>query len=130
MGAIRFYGVEDAITVQKTNGTNVSYYIFEESEIHLNRIEPGSVQEWHYHTLIDECLLITRGTLTCRWMEDGAEKRREVHEREIVRVGTSVHTFANETEEAVEFVVFRFVPEGKDKREIIKNDKVVVEDIR
>lgn len=61
MRPISFSGMEDAITVQKPNGTHVSYHIFEESEIHLNRITPGSVQEWHYHTLIDECLLITKG---------------------------------------------------------------------
>ena len=68
MRPISFSGMEDAITVQKPNGTHVNYHIFEESEIHLNRITPGSVQEWHYHTLIDECLLITKGVLTCRWM--------------------------------------------------------------
>ena len=113
--------------IRDSNGTHVNYHIFEESEIHLNRITPGSVQEWHYHTLIDECLLITKGVLTCRWLEDGAERTRKVREQEIVRVGSSVHTFANETEEDVEFVVFRFVPDGRDKRETIKNDKVVVD---
>lgn len=126
MKPISFSGIQDAITVQKPNGTHVSYYIFEESEIHLNRITPGSVQEWHYHTLIDECLLITKGVLTCRWLEDGAGRTRQVHEQELVRVGSSVHTFANETDQDVEFVVFRFVPDGRDKREIIKQDKVVV----
>ena len=44
MRPISFSGMEDAITVQKPNGTHVSYHIFEESEIHLNRITPGSVQ--------------------------------------------------------------------------------------
>ena len=38
MRPISFSGMEDAITVQKPNGTHVSYHIFEESEIHLNRI--------------------------------------------------------------------------------------------
>ena len=61
-----------------------------------------------------------KGVLTCRWLEDGAERTRKVREQEIVRVGSSVHTFANETEEDVEFVVFRFVPDGRDKRETIK----------
>lgn len=126
MRQIQFAGMEDAITVHKTNGTDVSYYIFEESEIHLNRIAPGSVQEWHYHSNIDESLLITKGALTCRWLEDGEEKTRIAVEHEIVRVGNSVHTFANETSDEVEFVVFRFVPDGRDKREIIKKDKVVV----
>lgn len=32
----------------------------------------------------------------------------------------------NETDEEVEFIVFRFVPDRVDKREIIKNDKVLV----
>ena len=34
MRPISFSGMEDAITVQKPNGTHVSYHIFEESEIH------------------------------------------------------------------------------------------------
>ena len=42
MRPISFSGMEDAITVQKPNGTHVSYHIFEESEIHLNRITPVS----------------------------------------------------------------------------------------
>ncbi|MFQ8732862.1 MAG: hypothetical protein ACLSAC_21940 [Enterocloster bolteae] len=41
MRPISFSGMEDAITVQKPNGTHVNYHIFEESEIHLNRITPG-----------------------------------------------------------------------------------------
>lgn len=126
MGQIEFLDRKDAITVHKTNGTDVSYYIFEESEIHLNTIKPGSVQEWHFHSDIDECLLITKGVLTCRWLEDDKEKARTVAEHGIVRVGNSIHTFANETDEEVEFVVFRSVPDGRDKREIIKKDKVVV----
>lgn len=51
---------------------------------------------------------------------------RPVVQNEIVRVGSSIHTFANETADVVEFVVFRFVPDGEDKREIIKTDKVEV----
>ena len=79
-------------------------------------------------TRIDECFVITKGRLDLPlaggW---GEERTRKVREQEIVRVGSSVHTFANETEEDVEFVVFRFVPDGRDKRETIKSDKVVVD---
>ena len=45
---------------------------------------------------------------------------------DIVRVHHSVHTFENDTDEITEFVVFRFVPDGTDKREMIKTDKKVV----
>lgn len=42
---MKFYSDKDAIQVHKENGTDVSYFIFDEYEIHLNRIASGSVQE-------------------------------------------------------------------------------------
>ena len=42
---------------------------------------------------------------------------------ELVQVGNRVHTFENDTDEIVEFLVFRFVPDGTDKREMIREDK-------
>ncbi len=127
MESIKFITENDAINVHKNNGTEVSYYIFNEYEIHLNTIPPKSIQEWHYHLRIEETLLITKGQLTCRWLEDGKEKSKKINRNELVKVGNSIHTFENETDEEVDFIVFRFVPEGIDKREIIKNDKIIVE---
>lgn len=127
MKKIQFLDVKDAVSVQKENGTDVNYYIFEEYEIHLNKIAPKSVQEWHYHVKIEETLLITRGELTSRWIENGREMVKRIGRNELVRVGESIHTFENETDEPVEFVVFRFIPDGIDKREVIRNDKAVIE---
>lgn len=59
-------------------------------------------------------------------MEEEKEKVRTLCKDEIIRVKNSVHTFANNTNEETKFVVFRFVPDGIDKREIIKKDKTVV----
>ncbi|MDD3223632.1 MAG: cupin domain-containing protein [Clostridium sp.] len=126
MEKIKFFGENDAIKVHKDNGTDVSYYIFNEFEIHRNKIEPKSIQEWHYHSKIEETLMVIKGKLTCRWLEDSEERSKKIIENEIVRVGNSTHTFENETDEEVQFIVFRFVPEGLDKREIIKSDKVIV----
>jgi uncharacterized RmlC-like cupin family protein len=113
--------------VKKDNGTDVNYYIFDEYEIHLNTIAPGSVQEWHYHTKIEESILVIKGKLYCKWIEDDMEKSRYIYPGELVRVMKSVHTFENDTDEPVEFTVFRFAPTGENKRELIKNDKVIVE---
>jgi len=126
MESIQFLGKNDAITIHKDNGTDVSYYIFNEFEIHMNKISPKSIQEWHYHSKIEETLMIIKGDLTCRWVECGEERSKKITVNEMVRVGNSTHTFENETDEEVEFIVFRFVPDGIDKRAIIKNDKVVV----
>lgn len=125
-GEMKFYTDKDAIQIHKDNGTDVSYFIYDEYEIHLNRIAAGSVQEWHYHSRIEETLLITKGELTAYWLDNGIKKSRKIGINEIVRVGNSTHTFANETDSEVEFVVFRFVPDHVDKKEIIKNDKVNV----
>lgn len=118
---------EDSVHVIKETGTEVNYYIFEEAEIHLNRIMPHTVQEWHFHQKIDENILITKGKLLCRYIDDsGVEKSCYAVENDVVRVFDSVHTFENDTDEITEFVVFRYVPDGTDKRELIKGDKVSV----
>lgn len=118
---------EDSIHVVKETGTEVNYYIFDEAEIHLNRVSPHTVQEWHFHKRIDENILITKGNLLCRYFDSsGKEKSCYVSENDIVRVHNSVHTFENDTDEVAEFVVFRFVPDGINKREMIKKDKTAV----
>jgi len=126
MNIPEFLNQNDAITVHKENGTDVSYFIFPEYEIHLNKIAPKSIQEWHFHSQLEETLLINKGELTCRWIENGTEKSKRVGPNGVIRVCNSAHTFENETEEDAEFTVFRFVPDGVDKREIIKRDKVII----
>lgn len=127
MANFEVFHKEDSIHVIKENGTEVNYYIFDEAEIHLNRIMPHTIQEWHFHEKIDENLLITKGKLLCRYIdENGHENFCYATENDVVRVHNSVHTFENETDDVAEFVVFRFVPDGRNKRELIKADKTVV----
>lgn len=118
---------KDSIHVIKETGTEVNYYIFDEAEIHLNKIMPHTIQEWHFHEKIDETLLITKGILLCRYMSKGGiEKSCYAVKDDIVRVHNSIHTFENDTDGITEFIVFRFVPDGKNKRELIKGDKKVI----
>lgn len=42
-------------------------------------------------------------------------------------VKKSIHTIKNTSSEDAEFVVFRMVPDGKNKRELIKHDKKLVD---
>lgn len=126
MADIQFFNIKDSIYAEKANGTNVNYFIFPEFEIHLNVVKPHSVQEWHYHSIVDENILVTRGKLLCRYLKNGEEQLRYVNKNEVIRVLNSVHTFENDTDEDVEFVVFRFIPKGTDDREQIKNDKTIV----
>lgn len=123
---MEFYQIKDSIEVHKESGTDVNYFIFHEYEIHRNKIAPHTRQEWHYHSKIEETLLITKGELVCYWIEDNKKKKHIAVENDIIRVKDSVHSFANESDNETEFTVFRFVPDGSDKRAVIKNDKTVV----
>jgi len=126
ISGLKIQELSDAIRVKKENGTEVYYYIFDEYEIHLNKILPGSIQEWHFHSEIEETIVVTKGKLRCRWIENDMEKDSCIESGELVRVGNSIHTFENDTDDVAEFIVFRFVPDGLDKKECIKRDKTVV----
>lgn len=117
----------DGISVTKENKTDVDYFIFDEFEIHLNKIPPNSKQEWHKHKIIEEVLVVTKGELIVKWKEDESTIERTVLKDNIVRVKKSIHTIENHTDEWAEFTVFRMVPSGEDKREIIKKDKVIID---
>lgn len=124
---LKLYKKSDSIHVIKENKTEVNYFIFPEYEIHLNKIPANSIQEWHYHSNIEEVIVVTKGVLTCKWIEDEEEKEELIHKNELVQVKSSIHTFENNTKEEVEFIVFRLVLDGRDKRELIKNDKIIVD---
>jgi mannose-6-phosphate isomerase-like protein (cupin superfamily) len=113
----------DAIFRDKGDGTTVSYYLFDEYEIHVNVIEAGTVQGWHHHDRIIETLYVTAGSIEARWLDNGHVVTRRLDRGDMVTVGASVHTFANPFDHPAEFLVFRLVPDGTDKRDLIKNDR-------
>ena len=45
----------------------------------------------------------------------------------MLSVENDIHTFENQTDEIVEFIVFRYLPYYKNQRELIKNDKEIIE---
>jgi uncharacterized cupin superfamily protein len=117
----------NAISVVKENKTNVDYYIFDEFEIHLNKIPPHSKQEWHKHEIIEEVLVVTSGQVNIRWKQNGMIMNEILTKGSIARIKKSIHTIENTTDNWTEFTVFRMVPTGNMNREIIKNDKIVID---
>jgi len=65
--------------------------------------------------------------MKCSWYEDQQVHTVTLNEKDLIQVKNSIHTFSNNSDDNCEFVVFRFVPDGIDKSEIIKNDKVLIE---
>lgn len=123
---MKIHSVADAIHVDKEEGTAVDYYLFPEYEIHYNEVKPGVTQLWHHHPRISETLYIIDGKLESHWQDaDGQTKMQVVTKGDVIEVEDTPHTFKNTGDSVVKFVVFRFVPDGNDKSEIIKNDKVL-----
>lgn len=118
----------DSIFKDKGDGTLVNYYQFDEFEIHSNVVAAGTVQEWHHHERISETIYVVSGTIEVRWIEDSSIVRRtHLDSGCVVNVGSSVHTIANPGHSGAKFIVFRFVPDGDDKRDLIKNDRQTYE---
>ncbi len=117
----------DVASVSKSEGTTVRYYCFDEFEVHYDVIEPRTIQQWHRHERVEECLLVLEGVLMVRWMRaDSGEHASELlRVGDLVRVGRAFHSFENESDSAVRAVVFRHVPSGKSRRQIFRYDKLL-----
>lgn len=118
---------KDALNVSKPEGTNVSYYLFPEYEVHYNEQIPGSTQTWHHHEKIRETLFIIEGELTAKWKEGGEIKTQIVKACDLIETENTPHTFINHTDKIVKFLVIKQVPQGKDHKELLKTDKVIDE---
>lgn len=113
--------------INKEHGTNIWYYIFPEHEIHYNEMQPNTTQPWHHHEKTDESIFIISGKLRISWCDGEEQFSRDLGPSTVVRVENSVHTVSNPTNKVSTFVVFKFVPRGKDLHDLIKNDKVLDE---
>lgn len=128
MEVIEILDENDGIFVEKDNKTGVCYFLFDEYEIHLNKIPPNTIQEWHYHSIIEEVLVVTKGDIIISWKDNNIIYSRTLKKGSLARVKQSLHTIKNSSEDFSEFIVFRMVPTGVNKRELIKNDKVTLVD--
>ncbi len=115
----------DATYITKPEGTNVAYYLFPEYEVHYNEQAPHTTQTWHHHEKIWETLYIIDGELTayCRGQE--GEHSSIVCSSDLVETERTPHTFANESDKVVRFLVIKRMPSHGDFSEVFKTDKVL-----
>lgn len=122
---MKIYRKKDALNVSKSEMLNVFYYLFNEYEIHYNRQKPNSEQIWHHHNEIWETIYIIDGELTVKWKEEKAEKSEILKSGDLVEVGNTPHTFANNSNQITKFMVFKQILSGKNKRGILRKDKIL-----
>ncbi|MDP2649536.1 MAG: cupin domain-containing protein [bacterium] len=122
---MRIITKDKALHVSKPEGLNVFYYLFPEYEVHYNEQPPKSAQTWHHHEKITETIYVIEGELIAKWKENGEVKTQIVKEGDLIETEHSPHTFINETNKTVKFIVIKQVLTGVNKREVLKNDKVI-----
>lgn len=129
MENIEILSRDNAINIIKENKTIVDYFIFDEFEIDLNKIPPKSIQEWHIHNLIEEVIVVTSGVICVKWNVNNKICNKIVPDGSVIRMNKSIHTIENNTDNWAEFIVFKMVPSGTIQRDIIKSDKVIINNI-
>lgn len=115
----------EAINKTREDGTRISYYLFNEYEVHCGELPSGVVQPWHHHEIINETLYLAEGKLIFHYLEGNQKKQQEIVSGTIIQVENTPHTFSNPFSKVCKLIAFRFVPKGKNQREVIKNDKVL-----
>ena len=72
--------------------------------------------------------MFIKGKMQCLWFDANHKHCQEIKEKQIVAVKNSIHTFKNNTNDSCEFIVFRLLLSNINKRDIFKNDKIIVDD--
>ena len=122
---MKIYHKKDVLNVAKPEGTNVAYYLFYEYEVHYNEQIPNSSQTWHHHEKTWETLYVIEGELLTKWREDSVEKSEIVKSGDLIETERTPHTFINNSDRVVKFLVIKQVLSGHNKKDILKNDKVI-----
>lgn len=115
----------DVPHIVKPEGTDVHYYLFNDYEVHYNDQAPHTTQTWHHHEKIWETLYIIEGELSAQWRDGDEEKSQIVKVGDLVETERTPHTFANESDKVVRFLVIKRMPSDQDYTEVLKSDKVI-----
>lgn len=116
---------EDVDYVDKPEGVSVHYYTFSDYEVHYNEQAPHTTQTWHHHEKIWESIYIIEGELIAYWREDSTEQSQKVVAGDMIETEWTPHTFSNESDNMVKFLVVKRMPSSVDYSETLRTDKVL-----
>lgn len=122
---MKIINATDVPHIVKPEGTDVHYYLFNDYEVHYNDQAPHTTQTWHHHEKIWETLYIIEGELNAQWRDGAEEKSQTIKAGDLVETERTPHTFSNETDQTVRFLVIKRIPSDQDYKEVLKSDKVL-----
>lgn len=116
---------KDSIFCHRKDGSKIYYYLYDEYEVHFGELDPGTIQPWHHHALMNESLYIISGKVKLHYLEKGVKKEIIVEPGDIIEVENTPHTFSNPYKTTCKMIGFRFIPIKKKTQHIIKKDKIL-----
>ena len=120
---MKIYRYQKAKNIVKKSGTRVIYNLFDEYEININIVRSNSSQDWHYHKIKEEIILVINGSINIEWKEGDKIISSKLGTGDLVRVEDSFHRFVNPYSRLCKFICFKLVLSGQSKREILAKDK-------
>lgn len=113
----------NAKKIKKESGTEITYHIFDEYELNINTVPPHTEQDWHFHKIKEEVILILKGALDIKWKDRGRTMIEKLAEGDLVRVENTLHCLTNSYDEYCTFLCLKLVLDGENKRKILAQDK-------
>lgn len=120
---MEIYRFKDAKTIQKESGTKITYHLFDEYEINVNEVPPNSIQDWHYHKVKEEVILVIKGSIDIESIIEDKSIVSTLSEGDLVRLENTAHRFFNSRSDPCRFICFKLVLSGESKRNILAGDK-------
>jgi mannose-6-phosphate isomerase-like protein (cupin superfamily) len=113
--------------ILKPDGSKVRYFLFDEYKLYFCENMPGNDDGWHHHEKLWETVFVVQGQLTIKWKEQGKIKKKIVREGDLIEMENTPHQLINHTSTIMKVICIKQILSGKNKRNILKKDKVVDE---
>lgn len=109
---------------QSSEGREAWIYSFTEYEFQYDEQQPHTSLKWHRHEKIWEMIYIVEGEVIMHWKENGVLKKHTAKAGDIIEPGFISHSLENRSDKIAKFIAVKFMPSGKDLKEIIEKDKM------
>ena len=125
---MKVYKNEDAIHHNRPEGIKAMYHLFKEYHFVYAEQPPHTTQPWHHHKIIHESLFIIDGELLLKWKEGNELRQQIVRSGDLIETENTSHSFTNQNDGVVRYIVIKQVLSGEDKVEVLERDRYSDED--
>lgn len=114
---------EQGIHHHRPEGIKALYHLFKEYHFVYGEQPPGTRQPWHFHKEVHESLFIIDGELLAEWKEGDVLHQALVKSGDFIETEQTPHSFVNNSNRTVRYIVIKQILSGEDKRLLLEKDR-------